>query len=57
METIVMGNNKYLKLRIIAFTVLLILTYTILSADCAFGGSCTVANGDWFNWIATTLSK
>jgi len=57
METIVMGNNKYLKLRIIAFTVLLILTYTILSADCAFGGSCTVANGDWFNWIATIITQ
>lgn len=57
MEDIVMGSNKYLKQRIAVFLVLLILGYTILSADCFFGGSCTFANGDWFNWIATAVSR
>lgn len=33
---------------------LIVLAYITLSADCATpGGSCTFANGDWFNWIAT----
>lgn len=30
--------------------------YTTASADCATtGGSCTFANEEWFNWLATTV--
>lgn len=57
MEDIVMESNKYLKQRIAAFLALLILGYTVLSADCATGGSCTFASGDWFDWIATAISR
>lgn len=57
MEDIVMESNKYLKQRIVAFLVLLILGYTILSANCATGGSCRFASGYWFNWIATAVSR
>lgn len=40
---------------LIAFLIGLVIVYTSLSANCATGGSCTFANGDWFDWIATTF--
>jgi hypothetical protein len=47
--------QKDRKLAVIAFAVLLVISYAGLSADCSTGGSCTLANGAWFNWIATTI--
>jgi hypothetical protein len=38
-----------------AFVTLLILSYAILSADCATGGSCALANGDLASWFFPKL--
>lgn len=40
---------------VIAFVVVMFIMYTNLSAECATGGSCTFASGQWFEWIATTF--
>lgn len=42
-----------------ATTVLLIglIVYTTASADCATGGDCTIASGEWFNWLAKTMLR
>ena len=45
------------KFALMGFVVLVALGYTILSADCSTGGNCTLANADWFNWIATTILR
>ncbi|MBI2439332.1 MAG: hypothetical protein HYV45_01875 [Candidatus Moranbacteria bacterium] len=37
--------------------VVVALGYTVASADCAIGGSCTFANGDWFNFVADIFQK
>lgn len=50
-------SEKRMSVLVIGAVVLILLVYTLLSADCAVGGSCTFANGDWFNWIATILSR
>lgn len=40
---------------LIVFLIGLVIVYTALSAECATGGSCTFASGQWFEWIATTF--
>lgn len=52
-----MTKSMERNLTLAAFLMLLIVSYVILSANCATGGSCTFANADLASWFFPKLQS